>query len=100
MTVRGVLHMVGRFRARDDTTPLVLMGYFNPIHAYGAAHFIRDAAHAGVDGLIIVDLPPEEDSAVRAMAKENDIDIVRLATPTTSDGRLETVLNGAGGFLY
>lgn len=100
MTLKGVLHMVERFRARDDVTPLILMGYFNPIHAYGSAHFLRDAAHAGVDGLIIVDLSPEEDSAIRAVAGENGIDIVRLATPTTVGTRLDTVLNGAGGFLY
>ena len=100
MTVKGVLHMVERFRARDDVTPLILMGYFNPIHAYGSVHFLRDAAHAGVDGLIIVDLSPEEDSDIRAVAKESGIDIVRLATPTTTEKRLDTVLNGAGGFLY
>jgi tryptophan synthase alpha chain len=100
MTVKGVLHMVERFRARDDATPVVLMGYYNPIHAYGSAHFIRDAAHAGVDGVITVDLSPEEDSGMRAQARENGIDIVRLATPTTTDQRLDIVLNGAGGFLY
>ena len=99
MTVKGVLHMVERFRARDDVTPLILMGYFNPMHAYGSVHFLRDAAHAGVDGLIIVDLSPEEDSGIRAVAKENGIEIVRLATPTTTGKRLDTVLNGAGGFL-
>ncbi len=100
MTAKGVLALVERFRAHDDVTPLVLMGYFNPIHAYGAHHFVRDAAHAGVDGLIVVDLPPEEDGDLRATARENGIDIVRLATPTTTDRRLDTVLNGAGGFLY
>jgi tryptophan synthase alpha chain len=100
MTVKGVLHMVERFRARDDATPLILMGYYNPIHAYGAEHFIRDAAHAGVDGLIIVDLSPEEDAGIRAIAIENGVNLVRLATPTTTDERLRTVLNGAGGFLY
>ncbi len=100
MSVKGVLALVERFRARDDVTPLVLMGYFNPIHAYGAEHFLRDAAHAGVDGLIIVDLSPEEDGALRTHASTNGIDIVRLATPTTSDRRLDTVLAGAGGFLY
>src|SRR5438105_11985720 len=88
MTVKGVLHMVERFRARDEVTPLILMGYFNPMHAYGSVHFLRDAAHAGVDGLIIVDLSPEEDSGIRAVAKENGIEIVRLATPTTTGKRL------------
>ena len=100
MTVRGVLGLVERFRVLDDVTPLVLMGYFNPIHAYGAQHFLRDAGHAGVDGLIIVDLSPEEDGDLRVHAAENGLEIVRLATPTTTDRRLDTVLRGAGGFLY
>jgi tryptophan synthase alpha chain len=100
MSVKGTLHLVERFRARDDSTPIVLMGYYNPIHAYGAEHFLRDAAHAGVDGLIVVDLGPEEDSAFRAEAAKRGLDIVRLATPTTDDERLATVLDGAGGFLY
>lgn len=100
MTLKGVLHLVERFRGHDDVTPLVLMGYFNPIHAYGAQHFLRDAAHAGVDGLIIVDLAPEEDADLRAAANRIGIDIIRLAAPTTTDARLKTVLNGAGGFLY
>jgi tryptophan synthase alpha chain len=100
MNVKGVLALVERFRAQDNVTPLVLMGYFNPIHAYGAEHFLRDAAHAGVDGLIIVDLSPEEDGTLRAHAAANGIAIVRLATPTTTDRRLDTVLAGAGGFLY
>ena len=100
MTAKGVLNLAERFRARDDATPLVLMGYYNPIHAYGAQHFLRDAGHAGVDGLIIVDLPPEEDSALRAEAHRCRLDIIRLATPTTDDKRLKTVLEGAGGFLY
>ncbi|HXI99844.1 MAG TPA: tryptophan synthase subunit alpha [Micropepsaceae bacterium] len=100
MSVKKTLAMVERFRTRDDATPIVLMGYFNPIHAYGAEHFLRDACHAGVDGLIIVDLGPEEDHALRAEAARADLDIVRLATPTTDDARLPTVLDGAGGFLY
>lgn len=100
MTLKGVLHLVERFRGHDDVTPLVLMGYYNPIHAYGAHHFLRDAAHAGVDGLIIVDLAPEEGADLQAAASRDGIDIVRLAAPTTTDERLKTVLNGAGGFLY
>jgi tryptophan synthase alpha chain len=100
MTVRGLLALVERFRAHDEITPLVLMGYFNPIHAYGAQHFLRDAGHAGVDGLIVVDLSPEEDSEFRECAAKNGIEILRLATPTTTGRRLETVLRGAGGFLY
>jgi tryptophan synthase alpha chain len=100
MSVKKTLAMVTRFREHDDATPIVLMGYFNPIHAYGAEHFLRDACHAGVDGLIIVDLGPEEDSPLRADATKAGLDIVRLATPTTDDARLPAVLNGAGGFLY
>ena len=100
MTVKGTLKLVERFRARDAKTPIVLMGYFNPIHAYGVEAFARDAGNAGVDGLIIVDLGPEEDTVLRAPAKKAGLDIVRLATPTTDDKRLATVLDGAGGFLY
>ena len=99
-TVKKTLTMVERFRARDDATPIILMGYYNPIHAYGAEHFLKDAAHAGVDGLIIVDLGPEEDGSLRAEAAKCELDIVRLATPTTDDARLPTVLDGAGGLLY
>jgi tryptophan synthase alpha chain len=100
MTLAGTLKLVGRFRAGDAKTPLVLMGYFNPIHAYGPDKFVTDAKAAGVDGLIVVDLGPEEDASLRALAAKADIDIVRLATPTTDDARLPTVLNGASGFLY
>lgn len=100
MTLKTVLHLVERFRGHDDVTPLVLMGYYNPIHAYGAQHFLRDAAHAGVDGLIIVDLAPEESADLLAAANRNGISIIRLAAPTTTDERLKTVLNGASGFLY
>jgi tryptophan synthase alpha chain len=100
MSVKRTLAMVERFRARDQATPIILMGYYNPIHAYGAEHFLRDAAHAGVDGLIIVDLGPEEDAALRVQAAKEELDIVRLVTPTTDDVRLMTVLDGAGGLLY
>ena len=100
MTVKGTLALVERFRKDDDKTPLVLMGYYNPIHAYGVESFARDAAHSGVDGLIIVDLGPEEDSVLRALAAKSGLAIVRLATPTTDDQRLSTVLDGASGFLY
>jgi tryptophan synthase alpha chain len=100
MTVHKVLDLVRRFRKGDDKTPIILMGYYNPIHAYGTARFAKDAAEAGVDGLITVDLPPEEDEVLRVPAKAQSLDIVRLATPTTDDKRLPTVLEGAGGFLY
>jgi tryptophan synthase alpha chain len=100
MRVSNVLDMVRHFRTRDETTPIILMGYFNPIHHYGVETFVRDAAEAGVDGLITVDLPPEEDEALRAPANARGLDVIRLATPTTDNRRLATVLNGASGFLY
>jgi tryptophan synthase alpha chain len=100
MTVKTTLALVARFRKDDDKTPIVLMGYYNPIHAYGVEAFARDAARAGVDGLIIVDLGPEEDAVLRAPAAKAGLAIVRLATPTTDDERLGTVLDGAAGFLY
>ena len=100
MNLNGTLKLVERFRARDTKTPIVLMGYFNPIHAHGIETFVRDANAAGVDGLIVVDLGPEEDAPLRALTTKAGIDIVRLATPTTDDSRLATVLNGASGFLY
>ena len=100
MTVNGTLKMVSRFRENDSKTPIVLMGYFNPIHAYGVAEFVSAAKSAGVDGLIVVDLGPEEDEVLRVPANLAGIDIVRLATPTTDDSRLPAVLNGAGGYLY
>jgi len=100
MNVKRTLELVARFRAKDTQTPIVLMGYFNPIHAYGMDRFAKDAAQAGADGLIVVDLGPEEDSALRAQAAANALDIVRLATPTTDDARLPAVLDGASGYLY
>ncbi len=100
MTVPRVLDLVRRFRKKDGKTPIVLMGYYNPIHAYGTARFAKDAGAAGVDGLITVDLPPEEDEVLRAPASAHGIDVVRLATPTTDAARLATILNGASGFLY
>ncbi|HWA30461.1 MAG TPA: tryptophan synthase subunit alpha, partial [Rhizomicrobium sp.] len=100
MNLHKTLEMVRKFREKDKATPVVLMGYYNPIHHYGTAKFARDAGAAGVDGLITVDLPPEEDEVLRVPAKEHGIDIVRLIAPTTNDARLKTVLDGAGGFLY
>lgn len=100
MNLHKTLDLVRKFREGDKVTPIILMGYTNPIHHYGTAKFARDAGAAGVDGLITVDLPPEEDEILRLPAKEHGIDIVRLLAPTTNDVRLETVLNGASGFLY
>jgi tryptophan synthase alpha chain len=100
MSLVKVLELVRKFRKTDKATPLVLMGYYNPIHAYGTARFAKDAADAGVDGLITVDLPPEEDEVLRLPAAAQGLDIVRLATPTTDAARLASVLDGAGGFLY
>ncbi len=98
--MRKTLELVRSFRQKNSTTPIVLMGYFNPIFAYQPEKFLHDAAGAGVDGLIIVDLPPEEDAEFRAQAAQVGITIIRLATPTTDAERLPQVLNGAGGFLY
>ncbi len=94
------LKMVREFRANDQNTPIVLMGYMNPIFAYGIEAFAKDAASAGVDGLIIVDLPPEESADLQKAANAHGIDIIRLITPTTDEKRLKTLLEGASGFLY
>jgi len=94
------LDLVRGFRVNDDNTPIVLMGYYNPIHAYGVAAFAADAGAAGVDGLIVVDLPPEEEDELAPEARRAGIDIIRLIAPTTDDARLAVVLDGAGGFVY
>ena len=98
--LRDVLAMVRRFRAADSHTPLVLMGYFNPILAYGPTRFAADAAAAGLDGTIVVDLPPEEAQELAPHLAANGLHLVRLATPTTDAARLPRVLDGASGFLY
>jgi len=100
MDVKGVIDMVRTFRTQNDTTPIILMGYFNPIYNYGCTSFVKDAADAGVDGLIIVDLPPEEDEELRIPAQEAGLDFIKLVTPTTKGERLNTVLNNASGFIY
>jgi tryptophan synthase alpha chain len=99
-TLRGTLAMVRHLRARDPDTPFVLMGYYNPIYQYGAEAFARDAAAAGVDGAIIVDLPPEEDAELGDPVRAAGLDIVRLATPTSDEARLPAVVNHASGFIY
>jgi tryptophan synthase alpha chain len=99
-SMRRTLDLVRAFRATDSDTPLVLMGYYNPIYSYGVEPFLRDAKEAGVDGLIIVDLPPEEDAELCEPAIVAGINWIRLATPTTDDTRLPTVLSNADGFVY
>jgi tryptophan synthase alpha chain len=99
-TLAGTLDMVRRFRQTNDTTPIVLMGYYNPIYIYGTDRFIADAVAAGVDGLIVVDLPPEEDSELCLPAMAAGLNFIRLATPTTDDKRLPEVLNNTSGFVY
>ncbi len=99
-TLKKTLAMVSRFRERDDDTPVVLMGYFNPVYQYGAEAFVRDARQAGVDGLIVVDLPPEEDEELCLPALKGGLNFIRLATPTTDDRRLPAVLQNTSGFVY
>lgn len=94
------LQLVREFRAGDDHTPLVLMGYFNPIHHYGVARFVAEAKEAGVDGLIVVDLPPEHNADLCDPAQAAGIDFIRLTTPTTDDKRLPRVLENSSGFVY
>ena len=100
MDLNGVLKMLQDFRSENNETPVILMGYFNPIYRYGCEKFVNDAKAAGADGLIIVDLPPEEDAELREPAQKAGLDLIRLVTPTTIGTRLETVLDGASGFLY
>jgi tryptophan synthase alpha chain len=92
--------MVKAFREQDDETPIVLMGYYNPIYSYGAEQFLDDAAEAGVDGFIIVDLPPEMDEELCLPAIERGLNFIRLATPTTDARRLPRVLSNTSGFVY
>jgi tryptophan synthase alpha chain len=100
MTLRKTLDLVRGFRKGDAATPLVLMGYYNPIYIYGVDKFLSDAKSAGVDGLIIVDLPPEEDSELCLPAMKAGLNFIRLATPTTDDRRLPAVLANTSGFVY
>ncbi|MGJ4880466.1 MULTISPECIES: tryptophan synthase subunit alpha [unclassified Bradyrhizobium] len=100
MTLRKTLQLVRSFREGDAATPIVLMGYYNPIYIYGVDKFLDDAKSAGVDGLIIVDLPPEEDSELCIPALKAGLNFIRLATPTTDDKRLPAVLANTSGFVY
>lgn len=99
-TLKKTLDVVRDFRKDDATTPLVLMGYYNPIYIYGVDKFLADAKSAGVDGLIIVDLPPEEDTELCIPAMKAGLNFIRLATPTTDDKRLPAVLANTSGFVY
>jgi tryptophan synthase alpha chain len=99
-TLRKTLAMVREFRAGDPITPIVLMGYYNPIYVYGVPAFLADAEAAGVDGLIVVDLPPEEDDELCLPALAAGLNFIRLATPTTDDKRLPAVLANTSGFVY
>lgn len=99
-SMAGTLNLVRHFRHDDATTPIVLMGYYNPIYAYGNERFLHDAKAAGADGLIVVDLPPEEDEELCLPARTLDLDFIRLATPTTDDRRLPMVLRNSSGFIY
>jgi len=99
-TLKKTLSMVSAFRTSDDATPVVLMGYYNPIYIYGVERFLVDAKAAGVDGLIVVDLPPEEDDELCLPALRSGVNFIRLATPTTNDKRLPAVLANTSGFVY
>jgi tryptophan synthase alpha chain len=99
-TLRKTLDLVGAFRTGDRDTPIVLMGYYNPIYIYGVDRFLADAMSAGVDGLIVVDLPPEEDDELCVPALKAGLNFIRLTTPTTDDKRLPAVLANTSGFVY
>lgn len=100
MTLNKTLALARAFREDDDTTPIVLMGYYNPIYSHGVDKFLEDAKEAGIDGLIVVDLPPEEDSELCIPAQAAGLNFIRLATPTTDDKRLPRVLQNTSGFVY
>lgn len=99
-TLEKTLDIVRALRKVDNTTPVVMMGYYNPIYSRGVTRFLSDAREAGIDGLIVVDLPPEEDSELCIPARDYDINFIRLATPTTDNARLPTVLQNTSGFVY
>ena len=100
MTLQKTLDMVAEFRRTDSVTPIVLMGYYNPVYARGVTAFLADAAAAGIDGLIVVDLPPEEDAELCLPAQAAGLNFIRLATPTTDAARLPKVLQNTSGFVY
>ena len=100
MTLKGTLELISRFRKGDASTPLILMGYLNPIETYGLERFATDAAQAGVDGMIVVDCPPEESADLEAALGGRGLSLIRLAAPTTDDARLGVLLKGSSGFVY
>lgn len=100
MTLRGTLDLVADFRAGDEATPVILMGYLNPVESYGYEAFAADAAAAGVDGLIVVDCPPEEAGPLAAALDGQSVSLIRLATPTSDDDRLKIIARGTSGFVY
>ena len=100
MTLRRTLALVRELRRTDEATPIVLMGYYNPIYRYGPESFAQDAVAAGVDGVIVVDLPPEEDAELTGPARAAGLDFVRLATPTSDEDRLPLIVEHASGFIY
>lgn len=100
MTLQKTLDMVREFRINNKHTPIVLMGYYNPVYIYGGTKFAVDAAEAGVDGVLIVDLPPEEDAEIKGVLKESGIDLIRLITPTSTGERLKKLVKDTSGFLY
>ena len=100
MTLMKTLEMARIFRKNDDSTPIVIMGYYNPIYSYGVKQFLIDAKSSGIDGLIVVDLPPEEDEELCIPAQAAGINFIRLATPTTDENRLPKVLQNTSGFVY
>ena len=100
MTLAKTIAMIREFREKDHETPVILMGYYNPIYIYGVKKFLNDANDAGIDGMIIVDLPPEEDGELAIPAKEAGLAMIHLATPTTDQTRLNTILKNGSGFLY
>lgn len=99
-TLNGVLDMVRTFRQSDSETPIILMGYYNPVFRYGTERFVKDAVEAGVDGTILVDLPPEEVAEIQPHADAHGFAVIRLVAPTTGDARLASMLQGARGFAY
>ena len=98
--LQNIISMVKKFRKTDKKTPIILMGYFNPIFQYGIKNFFSDSHFAGVDGVIVVDLPPEENDMIIKFSQEFQIDIIRLLTPTTDGNRLKKILKSTSGFLY